>query len=515
MQDSILCLEGHQGKNVAEDKYYDEEIIPDEECEKECGVVTRVNEHYGLIDGRLYFEHDHITLFEEGMVVYYYAYDKDGKKKIKRLIPYSVTGDLAREGSRESKEHFENGVRMCVRASDVSRNRIIIATCAVVGTLYTMGFAPGHFTHIIMDEAGQISEPESMIPLSLLDVNTSQTILAGDPLQLGPCIFSMLARAYGLGKSYFERMIKRSLYTRDLIGFPDTGGYDPRLVTRLVYNYRSIPEILALTNELFYDSELRPMISSTQGTEVDLLQKVKHVLPKRQVFDTAIEDDIKPHPPAVVFHGVRGHNLQASDSPSWFNPTEAGQVLYYLKELYKAGLNSENIGIITPYTKQCAHLRELIHEINLKVPKIGSVEEFQGQEFKVKGKSLSAKQKKKPSINIRNVLGVPSRNNTCSITSEDESQAFREKLIELFPCQPQVRLKWSVLKAIPKEKRKEFKESAQSNVKKPEHLDQLVFGINAVTRAVENAKRVTYKKYPYYECLNYVKSQKKFYIFPQ
>lgn len=87
--------------------------------------------------------------------------------------------DLAREGSRQSKEHLQNGVRMSVRASEVGRHRIIIATCAVVGSLYTMGFPPGHFTHIVIDEAGQISEPEIMIPLSLLDVHTAQTILAG------------------------------------------------------------------------------------------------------------------------------------------------------------------------------------------------------------------------------------------------------------------------------------------------------------------------------------------------
>lgn len=32
---------------------------------------------------------------------------------------------------------------------------------------------------------------------------------------------------------------------------------------------------------------------------------------------------------------------------------------------------------------QCAHLRELISGVDINLPKIGSVEEFQGQEFKV------------------------------------------------------------------------------------------------------------------------------------
>lgn len=150
-----------------------------------------------------------------------------------------------------------------------------------------------------------------------------------------------------------------------------------------------------------------------------MLKQVRHILPERREFDSSDEEDDNTErlPPAVVFHGIRGHNLQTSDSPSWFNPTEAGQVVNYLRKLYKAGLTHEDIGIITPYTKQvqyimslktykventirlcaifvltckiilvllqCAHLRELLSGVDLDLPKIGSVEEFQGQEFKV------------------------------------------------------------------------------------------------------------------------------------
>lgn len=42
-----------------------------------------------------------------------------------------------------------------------------------------MGFPKGHFTHIILDEAGQLIEPDAMIPLVFLDVTSGQAVLAG------------------------------------------------------------------------------------------------------------------------------------------------------------------------------------------------------------------------------------------------------------------------------------------------------------------------------------------------
>lgn len=79
-------------------------------------------------------------------------------------------------------------------------------------------------------------------------------------MQLGPVLLSSVAAENGLAESYLERMLVRFPYSRDITGFPETGGYDPRLVTRLVYNYRSLPEILSLSSDLFYNSELKPTV---------------------------------------------------------------------------------------------------------------------------------------------------------------------------------------------------------------------------------------------------------------
>ena len=121
-----------------------------------------------------------------------------------------------------------------------------------------MGFPKDHFTHVLIDEAGQATEPEIMIPLSLVNLKTGQIVLAGDPQQLGPITLSRLAGYFGLGESYLTRLLQQFPYQKDPQGF--TQGYDPRLVTKLLYNYRSLPELLELPNRLFYDSELQAQV---------------------------------------------------------------------------------------------------------------------------------------------------------------------------------------------------------------------------------------------------------------
>lgn len=142
----------------------------------------------------------------------------------------------------------------------LGRHRITVSTCSSAGQLYSLGFPKGHFTHIIVDEAGQTSEPSVLIPLSFLDPASGQAVMAGDPMQLGPVVLSLLAAHYGLEESLLERLINRFPYARDPEGFPKSCGYDPRLITKLIYNYRSLPDLLKLPSLLFYNDDLIPTV---------------------------------------------------------------------------------------------------------------------------------------------------------------------------------------------------------------------------------------------------------------
>ena len=49
-----------------------------------------------------------------------------------------------------------------------SRSRIIVSTCVTAGILHSLGLGVGHFSHVFVDEAGQATEPECLVPVALL-----------------------------------------------------------------------------------------------------------------------------------------------------------------------------------------------------------------------------------------------------------------------------------------------------------------------------------------------------------
>uniref|UniRef100_A0A8C3BLZ5 RNA helicase n=1 Tax=Cairina moschata TaxID=8855 RepID=A0A8C3BLZ5_CAIMO len=188
--------------------------------------------------------------------------------------------------------------------------RIIVTTCSSAGMFYQTGIRLGHFTHVILDEAGQACEPESLIPIGLISEANGQIVLVGDPKQLGPVIKSKIALAFGLNMSLLERLLSRDMYLRDEDAFSASGSYNPLL----------------------------------------------------------------------------GNETREGRSPSWFNPTEAVQVMQYCCHLAKnesTAVSVTDIGVITPYRKQVEKIRFLLRSIDLSDVKVGTVEEFQGQEHLV------------------------------------------------------------------------------------------------------------------------------------
>lgn len=250
---------------------------------------------------------------------------------------------------------FDDLIFQCPPMCALLRYRIIISTYMSASSLLAEGVQRGHFSHIFLDEAGQASEPETMIPISSFCQSNTVVVLAGDPMQLGPVVFSRDAEAHGLGKSYLERVFECDLYSNR----------NENYVTKLIRNYRCHPEILYLPSKLFYKGEL----IACKDDESYLIDRVDF-LPNREF--------------PVLFFGVQGLDEREGNNPSWFNRIEASKVVEVINRLtLNENFKEEEIGVITPYRQQVLKLKNTLENMDMSGIKVGSVEQFQGQEKQV------------------------------------------------------------------------------------------------------------------------------------
>ncbi|KAF8970450.1 P-loop containing nucleoside triphosphate hydrolase protein [Flammula alnicola] len=276
-----------------------------------------------------------------------------GRSEVFRLNSLSRRIDDMPKGLRDYSIINDNSVFAMPTLEQLAKYRVVVSTCLSAGVPAGLGLKRGHFTHIFIDEAGQGKEPEVMVPIKSIANAETNVILAGDNQQLGPIVHSNLASSLGLKTSYLARIMQREIYNLE-------SGRGITIV-KLVKNFRSHPDILRFSNEQFYNSEL-------------------------QTCDE-----------------------REASSPSFFNIDEVTQVKKYCLSLVtnrKNGIRGEHIGVITPYHAQrCKILDLFCKDSKLRDIKVGSVEEFQGQERRVIVISTVRSNKDFVTSDIRRSLG--------------------------------------------------------------------------------------------------------------
>ncbi|RMZ84099.1 hypothetical protein DV738_g708, partial [Chaetothyriales sp. CBS 135597] len=204
-----------------------------------------------------------------------------------------------------------------------------------------------HWTALLLDEAAQATEPESLIPLSVILPLWSppscsrvhpQFVLAGDEFQLGPRVASH-GQNTGLGTSLFQRLFNRSFYANHPLsranGMPPLSrGLLPLprpAFTNLIRNYRSHSAILSVPSSLFYHDTLVP------------------------------------------------------ESPITFNPDEITLVSHTVHSLLEQipDLAREEIVVMSPFRAQVARIRTCLREAGLAAVNVGPLEAFQGLESRI------------------------------------------------------------------------------------------------------------------------------------
>lgn len=232
-----------------------------------------------------------------------------------------------------------------------------------------------HWGALLVDEAAQATEPELLIPLSVVAPPRSYTsvspvfAIAGDHHQLSPRTHS---RSSTLHISLFERLSNLPLYASHPLSRKNanrTKAFKPALhpsFADLTRNYRSHPAILAVSSALFYNESLIP-----EATDIDSLQSWP-----------AWRGRGWP----VLFACNAGvdicEDVQATIGGGWYNPREAKKAIAYVIYLISSGLITmqSDICIMAPFETQVRLLRTIARANQLWGVNIGPVEAFQGLE---------------------------------------------------------------------------------------------------------------------------------------
>ena len=235
---------------------------------------------------------------------------------------------------------------------------------------------PCHWLALIIDEAAQATEPETAIPMTVVnphpDYNADPSpafVMAGDEHQLNARISN---HATALKTSLFERLANSHLYSSHPLAHKNAGRklkmstviYPP--FVNLTRNYRSHPAILALPSALFYHNTL-----IAEATQIESLLSWKGWRGSKRW--------------PILFAcngGFDDCESLTNSGTGWYNLWEVEKAIACAQSLLQSntGTKVEQICIMSPFPAQVRHLRQRAREQGLWRLNIGPMEAFQGLE---------------------------------------------------------------------------------------------------------------------------------------
>ncbi|XP_028391332.1 LOW QUALITY PROTEIN: uncharacterized protein LOC114516140 [Dendronephthya gigantea] len=247
---------------------------------------------------------------------------------------------------------------------DIRDNNVIITTLATARLLWKFYQDKKFcFTHILIDEAAQALEPESLTPFVMADENT-KIVLAGDHQQMGPPAYSkwMWADEFGPKVSLLERLFNHykqcnmSSNNPPEEGNEDTSYVETPYVVLLTENYRCHEKILQFPSDNFYGGEL--VARGDQTTYKKL--------------------------PVLSFYTAQGVDKQDEEGLSYYNDAEVAEVVARVEDLIFHWPKNwkKNIGVLTPYRDQVKRIRDALRKKGLGYVDVETVENVQGKEFR-------------------------------------------------------------------------------------------------------------------------------------
>ncbi|NXG34745.1 SETX helicase, partial [Dromaius novaehollandiae] len=277
------------------------------------------------------------------------------KREINQMLDDEI-GRLSKERQQLASQLKEvRGCSQRVQAEIILESDIICCTLSTSGgtllesAFWRQGLDP--FSCVIVDEAGQSCEVETLIPLIH---RCNKLILVGDPRQLPPTVKSQKAQDYGYDQSLMARLhrhLEAQVQQNILRSLP---------VVQLTVQYRMHPDICLFPSNYIYGRSLK----TDKATEENRCSSEW------------------PFQPYLIFDVGDGH--EERDNDSFSNPQEVKLVMELIKTIKekRKDLGLRHIGVITPYSAQKKKIQEELDRVfkNNSSGEVDTVDAFQGRE---------------------------------------------------------------------------------------------------------------------------------------
>ncbi|XP_039939050.1 probable helicase senataxin [Hirundo rustica] len=265
-------------------------------------------------------------------------------------------GRLAKERQQLASQLKEvRGHSQKVQADIILESDIICCTLSTSGgsllesAFSRQGLDP--FSCVIVDEAGQSCEVETLIPLIH---RCNKLVLVGDPKQLPPTVKSVKAQQYGYDQSLMARLqrhLEEQVQRNVLRSLP---------VVQLTVQYRMHPDICLFPSNYVYGKTLKTA---------------------KSVEENRCSSEW-PFQPYLIFDVADGR--EERDKDSYSNPREVKLVMELIRTIKEKrnDLGLRRIGIITPYSAQKKKIQEQLDSAfkNNSPGEVDTVDAFQGRE---------------------------------------------------------------------------------------------------------------------------------------
>ncbi|NWX48109.1 SETX helicase, partial [Steatornis caripensis] len=276
------------------------------------------------------------------------------KREVSQMLDDEI-GRLSKERQQLASQQKEvRGHSQKVQVDIILESDIICCTLSTSGggllesAFWRQGLDP--FSCVIVDEAGQSCEVETLIPLIH---RCSKLILVGDPRQLPPTVKSVKAQEYGYDQSLMARLhrhLEEQVQKNVLRSLP---------VVQLTVQYRMHPDICLFPSNYVYGRTLK----TDKATEESRCSSEW------------------PFQPYLIFDV--GDGREERDNDSFSNPQEVKLVIELIRTIKekRKDLGLRHIGIITPYSAQKKKIQEQLDRVfKNNSPEVDTVDAFQGRE---------------------------------------------------------------------------------------------------------------------------------------